>query len=60
MFARVAELDELFEFRECGTGEDGAISNLGSFEEAFRDARDDEGSGCVHDHDVARWAWLTF
>ena len=60
MLARVAELDELFEFRERGTGEDGAIGNLGSFEEASRDARDDEGSGGVHDDDVARWAWLTF
>ena len=59
MLARVAELDELFEFRERGAGGNGAIGHPGSFEEAFRDAGDDEGGGGVHDDDVVRWAWLT-
>ena len=59
MLARVGELDELLQFRERGAGGNGAVGNPGSFEEAFRDAGDDEGSGGVHDDDVVRGAWLT-
>jgi len=59
MLARVGKLDELLQFRERRAGGNGAVGDLRSFEEAFRDAGDDEGGGGVHDDDVVRWAWLT-